>query len=240
VDTVNIMAYDEGAYGGKPFRLDFATILDNFAKYGKIPPSKINMGFEPSIHQAAHGTWEGEAVDESAAKEIVKKKTAGGVALWAVNPTPSATNNASVLCKNAAEALHNIVKPKYAYGNPPNFTKCTGAGWFPSGPVNNTCGESAERVNMMLSCPGKTISKINFAHYGTPTGNCQVGFQPKPSCDVDVTAIVEKACAGKEYCVVGCTGALCSGTNVSDPCSGTVKRLAASVSCSGSSEVFIV
>merc|ERR1712190_697153 len=109
VDTVNIMAYDEGAYGGKPFRLDFATILDNFARYGKIPPSKINMGFEPSIHQAAHGIWEGEAVDESVAKEIVNKKTAGGVALWAVNPTPSKTNNASVLCKNAAEALHNIV-----------------------------------------------------------------------------------------------------------------------------------
>merc|ERR1719210_372033 len=102
------MGYDAGAYGGKPFKLDFATILNNFAKYGNIPPSRINMGFEPGP-QAAHGKWEGEAVDESIAKQIVNKKIAGGVALWAVNPSPSATNNASALCKNAADALSGIV-----------------------------------------------------------------------------------------------------------------------------------
>merc|ERR1711988_411315 len=109
------MAYDEGAYGGKPFKLNFATILDNFAKYGHVPPSKINMGFEPGP-QAAHGKWEGEAMDETVAKQIVTQKTAGGVALWAVNPSPSPKNNASALCKNAASALSQIVKPKFAYG----------------------------------------------------------------------------------------------------------------------------
>merc|ERR1712151_1271577 len=121
VDTVNIMAYDEGAYGGKPFRLDFAKILNNFAKHGNIPPQKLNIGFEPGP-QAAGGKWEGQAVDEAAAREILKKKSAGGVAIWAVNPTPG-RNNASTYCQETSAAMHDILKPKWVYGKAPNYTK---------------------------------------------------------------------------------------------------------------------
>merc|ERR1711861_111390 len=72
VDTVNIMAYDEGSINGKPIKLNFTTILDNFATYGNVTRSKINMGFEPGP-QAAHGKWEGGETDEAAAREIAQK-----------------------------------------------------------------------------------------------------------------------------------------------------------------------
>lgn len=129
VDTVNIMAYDEGQIGGKPFKLDFAAILDNFAKYGNVPAAKINLGFEPGP-QAAGGKWEGKAVDVAATQEMVAKKTAGGAALWAINPTPN-KYNASVYCPDTAKALKDILKPSYAYGTAPVFTKTTN-GWWPT------------------------------------------------------------------------------------------------------------
>jgi hypothetical protein len=129
VDTVNIMAYDVGQYGGKPFKLDFAAILDNFAKHGNVPPAKINLGFEPGP-QAAGGKWEGQAADEAATQDMVAKKTAGGAAIWAVNPTPN-KYNASIYAPQTAQALKEILKPSFAYGTAPNYTKTTN-GWWPT------------------------------------------------------------------------------------------------------------
>jgi len=130
VDTVNIMAYDEGSINGKPIKLNFTTILDNFANYGNVTRSKINMGFEPGP-QAAHGKWEGEETDEAAAKDIAQKHTGGGVALWAINPTPTKFSNASRLCPVAAQAMKDIIKPSYAFGQAANFTKCGPDGMWP-------------------------------------------------------------------------------------------------------------
>jgi len=129
VDTVNIMAYDAGQYGGKPYKLNFAQILDNFAKHGNVPPSKINLGFEPGP-QAAGGKWEGQEVDELVAKDIASKHTAGGVGLWAINPTPNKWN-ASIYCPATAKAMNDILKPTWVYGTAPNYTK-TANGWWPA------------------------------------------------------------------------------------------------------------
>merc|ERR1712085_135914 len=84
--------------------------------------SKINMGFEPGP-QAAHGKWEGEERDEAAANEIAQKHTGGGVAIWGINPSPSKTSSASKLCPVAAKAMNEIIKPTFAFGQAPNFTK---------------------------------------------------------------------------------------------------------------------
>jgi len=127
VDTVNIMAYDAGKYGGKPFKLDFHQIVENFAVHGKVPRSKINLGFEPGP-QAAGGKWEGMAVDIAATTEIQAKKTAGGVALWAVNPTPN-KYNASIYCAATSAALSDIIKPTFAYGTAPNYTRSANGFW---------------------------------------------------------------------------------------------------------------
>jgi len=130
VDTVNIMGYDSGKWtDGKPFLLDFHQIIENFAVTGNVSRSKINMGFEPGP-QAAGGKWEGEAYDLVAAREIKEKRTAGGVAIWAVNPTPN-KYNASVYCPETALALKDIMKPTWPYGTAPTFTRTTN-GWWPA------------------------------------------------------------------------------------------------------------
>lgn len=131
VDTVNIMAYDEGTFQGQPFKLNFTTILHNFVEYGNVSASKINMGFEPGP-QADHGEWEGQAVDESVAKEIAQNGIGGGVAIWAVNPAPSKRNNKSQLCASTAQALSQIINATYAFGTAPNYTKSDANGFWPA------------------------------------------------------------------------------------------------------------
>jgi hypothetical protein len=128
VDTVNIMGYDAGKFDGKPFKLDFHQIIENFAVHGNVSRSKINIGFEPGP-QAAGGVWEGEDVDLAVAREVVAKQTAGGVALWAVNPTPT-KNNASVYCNDTSWALKDVIQATFAYGTAPNYTRSTD-GWWP-------------------------------------------------------------------------------------------------------------
>jgi len=129
LDTVNIMAYDAGSPAG-PLKLNFTTILDNFAKYGKVPPGKINMGFEPG-EQSGAGVWEGEELDEAVARDIKQRHTAGGVAIWAVNPSPVQHPKAATLCGKAASAHNKILQPSYPFGKVPKYTKCGADGMWP-------------------------------------------------------------------------------------------------------------
>jgi hypothetical protein len=83
-----------------------------------------------------------------------------------------------------------------------------------------------------LTCPkaGATIDKIDFASFGTPTGNCASGFKTG-SCDSNKTmAVVTKACVGKGSCSIDV-----SDGNFGDPCFKTAKTLAVKVSCAGGS-----
>lgn len=129
VVTVNIMAYDAGSPAG-PLKLNFTTILDNFAKYGQVPPGKINMGFEPG-EQSGAGVWEGEEIDEATATDIKQKHTGGGVAQWAVNPDPSQHPKAATLCAKQAKSMNTILQPTFAFGNVPKYTKCGPDGMWP-------------------------------------------------------------------------------------------------------------
>merc|ERR1711907_764564 len=115
---------------GGPLKLNFTTILDNFAKYGKVPPGKINMGFEPG-EQSGAGVWEGEELDEATATDIKQKHTGGGVAQWAVNPDPSQHPKASTLCGEQAAKMAKILQPPFALGKTPNYTKCGADGMWP-------------------------------------------------------------------------------------------------------------
>ena len=78
---------------------------------------------------------------------------------------------------------------------------------------------------------GKTIDKIAFASWGTPTGDCASGFKIDPECnDPDTVSIVSKLCLGKAECAV-----LASrdefGRKKGGPCHGTPKWLAVEVEC---------
>jgi len=117
VDTVNIMAYD-----GDGFLFNYDAIFDNFEKIGKVPLSKVNMGFEPG-EQAGSGKWEGLDKDKSVA-QYVKDHEVGGVMLWGVNPSPQTNPEGAKLCPQTAQALKDIVQPTYAWGPAPKYTKC--------------------------------------------------------------------------------------------------------------------
>ena len=54
----------------------------------------------------------------------------GGCMIWAMNPSPKQAPTGSTLCPETAAALAEIIEPTYAWGPPPNYTKCdTSTGW---------------------------------------------------------------------------------------------------------------
>jgi hypothetical protein len=78
-----------------------------------------------------------------------------------------------------------------------------------------------------LACPaGETISGVDFASYGTPTGGC--GSFAASSCNAaNANQVVSSACVGKASCMLPVSNA-----SFGDPCSGTYKWLNAQVRCS--------
>ena len=121
--------------------------------------------------------------------------------------------------------------------SPPQSCAITnGSGTISSGPVNNVtvvctnivvCATSDENGTLALACgTGQTISAINFASYGTPTGSCG-SFAVDPACDATTsTPDVSAACLGLNSCSIPATN-----TTFGDPCVGTFKHLYVSVTC---------
>jgi hypothetical protein len=96
----------------------------------------------------------------------------------------------------------------------------------PSPEGASVCDTADEDQAVTLACPdGQIIETVDFASYGTPTGDC--GSFALGDCDAATSVdTVEMRCVGRATCSV--TAA--NGT-FSDPCRGTTKRLAVSVSC---------
>eukprot|EP00043_Microstomoeca_roanoka_P014551 m.144440 g.144440 ORF g.144440 m.144440 type:complete len:1730 (-) comp16042_c0_seq1:350-5539(-) len=89
------------------------------------------------------------------------------------------------------------------------------------------CTLISERNSATISCPNNgVIDRIDFASYGTPTGDCD--SYSTSSCHASSSqSVVENTCLGKTSCT------LSASNNVfSDPCSGIGKRLAVRYSCS--------
>nr|AIG56503.1 secreted protein [Achlya hypogyna] len=92
---------------------------------------------------------------------------------------------------------------------------------------NNIIGAKATQGSMLqLSCPaGKAISTIDFASYGTATGN--VGGYATSSChDPNSAIIVQQACLGKPSCTVSTNNGA-----FADTCYGTLKYLTVQATC---------
>eukprot|EP00118_Oscarella_pearsei_P000204 m.4425 g.4425 ORF g.4425 m.4425 type:complete len:206 (+) comp10717_c0_seq1:209-826(+) len=94
--------------------------------------------------------------------------------------------------------------------------------------TNPFCGNIINLQNLTLQCqtPDATITKIDFASYGTPEGSClnyKVG-----SCNAaNSTQIVEKYCVGHNSCTVPATTPI-----FGDPCYKVVKQLVVQAKCS--------
>lgn len=91
------------------------------------------------------------------------------------------------------------------------------------------CAVANENNNATLSCPaGEIISRIDFASYGLPTGDCDTGYL-SGTCHATTSASkVEAACLGRASCTVSASNGV-----FGDPCAGKQKRLAAQYTCSG-------
>ena len=94
--------------------------------------------------------------------------------------------------------------------------------------ANPFCGKIINLQNLSLECDDQdaTISKIDFASYGTPTGAC--GKYTIGQCNAkNSTDIVTKYCIGKKTCMIPATT-----EEFGDPCYGTVKYLVVQAECS--------
>ncbi len=104
-----------------------------------------------------------------------------------------------------------------------------GCGAFEGTCAATGCANVLEGGTAQLSCTaGQTITRIDFASYGTPTGSC--GAFAVSACNATSSqAKVATACLGMNACNVPANNA-----TFTDPCSGTPKRLAISYTCASS------
>ncbi|XP_010316701.1 beta-galactosidase 6-like isoform X3 [Solanum lycopersicum] len=86
--------------------------------------------------------------------------------------------------------------------------------------------QTSQEPSLQLNCEqGWTITAVNFASFGTPTGDC--GAFIEGSCHWDVLSIVHQGCVGKSGCSIPITMA-----KLGDPCPGVQKSLAVEAFCS--------
>jgi hypothetical protein len=92
--------------------------------------------------------------------------------------------------------------------------------------TTTVCGTAPENSPVTLSCPsGSTITSINYASYGTPTGTCP-SFTNSTCNATTSTSVVTTACLNKASCTVNANNA-----TFGDPCVGTLKNLDIRVTC---------
>lgn len=95
---------------------------------------------------------------------------------------------------------------------------------------NESHGESIDlrQAKVHLQCaPGQSITNIEFASFGTPTGTC--GSLQKGTCHApNSRAVVEKECLGQESCFVSISNSVFG----ADPCPNVLKRLSVLAVCS--------
>ncbi|GJN12874.1 hypothetical protein PR202_ga31193 [Eleusine coracana subsp. coracana] len=96
--------------------------------------------------------------------------------------------------------------------------------------ANGRASVNTVAPELHLQCDdGHVISKITFASYGTPSGDCQ-NFSVGKCHASNTQDTVTKACAGKDKCAISVTNDV-----FGDPCPRVVKDLAVEAECSASS-----
>lgn len=93
---------------------------------------------------------------------------------------------------------------------------------------NKGNSNSTGNAKVLLQCaPGQSITSIEFASFGTPSGTC--GSFQKGTCHAPNShAMLEKECIGQESCSIF----ISSGVFGTDPCPNVLKRLSVQAVCS--------
>eukprot|EP01114_Cavostelium_apophysatum_P000622 TRINITY_DN1056_c0_g1_i1.p1 TRINITY_DN1056_c0_g1~~TRINITY_DN1056_c0_g1_i1.p1 ORF type:complete len:704 (+),score=75.07 TRINITY_DN1056_c0_g1_i1:35-2146(+) len=121
--------------------------------------------------------------------------------------------------------LYRNIEPTVPIPSAPPQSATTGT----TSPIGYTtiCNVGGENAVVSLACPSdQVIVEIPFASYGTPTGNCALGWRQSGCHAVNSTAVVDSACLGKQSCAVTSTN-----TIFGDPCSGVAKALVIEAIC---------
>jgi hypothetical protein len=96
------------------------------------------------------------------------------------------------------------------------------------GSTTKTCAQATEGTTLTITCDaGQTVTTIDFASYGTPTGSCGA-FQTSSCHAASSVQVLKDACLGKSSCTVAANNA-----TFGDPCFGTPKILDVQVTCTG-------
>ncbi|GAB2240461.1 hypothetical protein Droror1_Dr00020979 [Drosera rotundifolia] len=92
----------------------------------------------------------------------------------------------------------------------------------------NNKKQGHERPKVQLQCPPRSrITKVLFASYGNPSGDCQ-SYAIGSCHSSNSKSIIEKACVGKERCSVTQSNHIFT----RDPCPGLAKSLIVDAECS--------
>ncbi|KAF3447014.1 hypothetical protein FNV43_RR12194 [Rhamnella rubrinervis] len=98
--------------------------------------------------------------------------------------------------------------------------------WVPQSQREEEKHISRRTPNVQLSCPmGRTISKILFATYGTPSGDCE-SYAHGRCHSPNSTSIVEQVCLGKSGCSISPSNQV-----FGDPCPNLHKSLVVDAEC---------
>eukprot|EP01121_Diplochlamys_sp_Union-15-3_P012427 TRINITY_DN3717_c0_g1_i1.p1 TRINITY_DN3717_c0_g1~~TRINITY_DN3717_c0_g1_i1.p1 ORF type:complete len:721 (+),score=164.69 TRINITY_DN3717_c0_g1_i1:635-2797(+) len=103
--------------------------------------------------------------------------------------------------------------------------------WTRSG--GSQCSEARQYSTLKLSCGpnGGSISKIEFASFGSPLGDCESGYLLDDTCHSPSSRyVVESACLGKEECEIEVHPAIFGPPG--PECSSPVRRLHVKALCS--------
>ncbi|XP_028758971.1 beta-galactosidase 7-like [Neltuma alba] len=110
-------------------------------------------------------------------------------------------------------------------GNPQNIS-------FQTVSMGTVCAHAYEGANLTLSCDGGKMSKVEFASFGNPAGEC--GSFKKGSSDASNSmSVVEKACVGKPTCSLAVTKETFGAQGASSGSGNTtaINRLAVQIAC---------
>eukprot|EP00039_Didymoeca_costata_P030726 m.31059 g.31059 ORF g.31059 m.31059 type:complete len:1152 (-) comp8275_c0_seq1:33-3488(-) len=101
----------------------------------------------------------------------------------------------------------------------------------PPAPPAAQCGSVPEHHVLHLGCKQGVIKSVDFASFGTPTGDCTKGFQIDPKCNCKQSVnIVQSMCLGKSDCLIPATTEQFN----DDPCVDTAKLLDVKITCNES------
>jgi len=128
---------------------------------------------------------------------------------------------------------HIVINPYIPSSSSPSLTSVSATIGSIRGPISvswdlpspHFCGFASENSILNLHCIGGTITSIDFASFGTPTGSC--GNYSIGSCNSpNSMSAVSSLCLNQASCSIPANNANFGG----DPCYGTAKSLAVQVS----------